>query len=131
MVLGREAQLRSHRRVHSNKHNEDRHAPRDGDHMVLGPVVGHQRGLAEDSQENSAVHGRAPEPVTRRHTITLDTVVGPEQAPTNVQDEGVISRGQDPGGKDLDLEEGVLLPETVELRIPIEETSRHELVEDT
>lgn len=37
----------------------------------------------------------------------------------------------DPGGKGADAEEGVVLADVIELWIPIEQTCRDELVEDT
>lgn len=130
-VLDTDVQLGRHLAVDCHKHYPDSHGTGDGDDVVLGPVVGHQRGFAEDGKQNGAVHGCTPDPLAAGETVALGSVVEPEEATTDVEDDGVVDGVDNPFAEDADLEEGVALAEVVELRVAVQKAGRDELVEDT
>lgn len=63
LVLGRQADLGRDEAVDGQEDEPDDHAAGDGDEGVLGPDVGHERGLAEHRRQHGRVHHRAPDPV--------------------------------------------------------------------
>ena len=78
VVLGREAKLGRHRTVNGHKHSPDSHRARNRDNVILRPVVGHQRRLAQHRQQHGSIHGRAPSPLAGRLSIRLNAVVNPK-----------------------------------------------------
>lgn len=127
-VLGREAQLGRDGAVDGDEDDPDGHAARDGDDVVLRPVVGHERRLAQDRQQHGTVHGRAPDPFARGEAVALHAVVDVEEGAADEEDDGVVDGRENPLGKDARPEEGVLLTERVELRVAVQQPGRDELI---
>lgn len=128
--LGRDPQLGRHNTIDGDKHDPNDEAARDGQDVVLCPVIRDQRGLAEDGEQRGAVHGRAPDPLAGWDAVLLDAVVDEEGGAAKVEDDGVVDGRDDPGSKDVDAEEAIVLTERVELWVAVEEAGRDELVED-
>jgi len=120
VVLGRDADHGRDGGVAGDEDPPDDHAARDGHDVVLGPVVGHQCRLAQHGEQDGRVHGRAPDPVARYLAVALDQVAQPEELAADVQDDGVVNGVGDPRRERLDAEEGVVLPDAVELRVAVE-----------
>ena len=97
--LDRDADLGRDDAVDGDKHNPNGEAARDGDDVVLRPVVGDQRGLAQDRQKDRAVHGRAPDPLASGVAVLLDAVVDEEEGAADVEDDGVVDGIDDPRGE--------------------------------
>lgn len=131
MVFRRKVELGRDNAVDSYKHHPNYKRAWDGDDVVLGPVVRHQRGLAKNSQQDGAVHGCTPDPFSGGDAVALDTIVDPEEGAANVEQERVVDRVGDPGGKDALVEEAVALTKVVELGIAVKQAGGDKLVEDT
>lgn len=130
-VLDTEVQLGRHLAVDGHKHDPHGHGAGDGDDVILGPVVSHQRGLAENGKQHGAVHGGTPDPFAAGESVALGSVVEPEEAAANVKDNGVVNGVDDPLAEHADLEEGVALAEVVKLWVAVEQAGGDELIEDT
>lgn len=118
--LHREIEHRGDGAVDGDKHDPDGHASRDGDDVILGPVVGDERGFSEDGEEDGAVHGGTPDPFAGGEAVSLDAVVDVEGGAAEVEDDGVVDGVEDPGGEDAGPEEAVGLAEPVQLRVAVE-----------
>jgi hypothetical protein len=130
-VLHRDVQLGRDGTVDGHKHEPDDHAPGNRQDVVLGPVVRHQRRLAQHRQEHGAVHGGTPNPFSGGDAVGLGAVVDKEERTADVENERVVDSVEDPRGEDVHTEEAVSLAERVELRVPVEQAGRNKLVQDT
>lgn len=130
-VLGRDVKFGCDIGIDGNEDNPKRHASRDRNHVVLGPVVRNKTSLSEHRGKHSSIKSCTPDPMASRRAVVEDIVAIVEQLATNIQNERVVERIDDPVCKNPDLEELVLLSNRVELRITVEESRRDELVQDT
>lgn len=73
--------------VGRNEGEKQGHGARDGEHVVLGPVVGDESRLAEHREQNRAVHGRAPHPVACNLAVALNLIIGPDELAKDVEHE--------------------------------------------
>ena len=63
--------------------------------------------------------------------VALRQIPVPDELGGNVKEKRVVEAVENPREECVHSEENALLPELVELRVTIEETSRDELIEDT
>ena len=67
--------------------------------------------------------------MTGNRTISLNSIVPPDEFGEDVENYGVIERVCDPGDEGMHFEKGILLSQLIELRVSVQETSRDKLVE--
>lgn len=69
--------------------------------MVLGPVVGYQRCLAEDSEEHSSVQSSSPYPMSVSLALAVNDIAVPDELSKDVEDDGVVDGVGNPLRKHL------------------------------
>lgn len=106
------------------------HGAGNGNDMVLGPVAGDKAGLAEDREEDGCVEGGTPHPVAGDLTVLEYQVAVPDELAKDVKDDGVVDGVEEPFDEYLHTEKLVLLAHAVQLRVPIEEARRDELIKN-
>lgn len=82
-------------------------------YVVLCPVVRDEPSLAQDGQQDSAVHGRTPYPMACDLAVALDLVPWPEKHAADVEDDGVVDSVGNPGHEHPQPEELIVLAEAV------------------
>lgn len=129
-VFGGEAEFGRDGGVDGDEGHPDHHAAGDGEDGVLGPDVGHQRGLAQDRGKHGRIQRCAPHPVPGDFAVALRQIPVPDELRGKVRDEGMVEAVQDPGPERVHFEEDSLLTELVQLWVAVEEPSGDELVEN-